>query len=116
MAWTAWIIAGGQALEDVAAGAGDDCFHDLVLFGAGEHEHAGGGGEQRDLLDRVQASSCAYAEVDQHDVRPQVGDQLNRVLIAAGVGQHLDPRFAQRVADPGASQPILVDNDARDPL
>ncbi len=64
---------------DVAAGAGDDRFDHAVVFGAGEDQCAGGGGEQGELLDRVHARAVGKPEVHEHDVGADVNDEPDGV-------------------------------------
>ena len=63
-----------------------------------------------DRLDHGLAAAAGQVHVQQHDVRPQLGDQLDRGLHVVGLAHHLD-LAAEFGADPGPEQSVVVDQD-----
>ena len=90
-------------------GAGDDRLDDAVLLGAGEHEDARGGREQRELLDQLDAGNPRKSQVHQHDVGAQVDDDLDGVVCVRRFADDLEPAARERLGEGGADQSLVVD-------
>jgi hypothetical protein len=86
----------------------------LVVFAVGEHQHLGGGGEQAEPLDRLDAGEPREFELAEHYVRSDVEHELDRVLAVAGFADDLDPAGGQGLGQRGADQRLGIDHRDRD--
>ncbi len=75
----------------------------------GEHHDARLGQARRQLADRLDARHPGQVDVEQHEIGPEPGRHLERLLGAPGLPNHGHVGCLERLADRGSDERVVVD-------
>ena len=98
---------GGGLLQDYAASAEPHGAYDVtVVFGGGEHDHAGGQGVKVDFLEDGKTVFIGHAEVEEKNIGLELGEHLDAFGAILGFADDGDvfigiEEFAETIAENG---------------
>ena len=103
-------LVDGGVLQQVAAGAGHDGVHHVVVVdGDGQHDDAGPRRDARHLARRLDAGEPRHLQVHDDDVRRELADEAQRVAAVVGLSDDLEALFLEQAPQAAAEEVVVVD-------